>query len=195
MRKLLSLSLCILLSSCTRVAFVTPIGKPAASSIADDLVGDWTGEKAGIWHIERIPNTSDLLAKWAQDGKDQSCRFLLTTIGEDTFIVWAEDKELAAYLPFRVSGAEDALTLLYPDENEVELLVGSGKLTAVHDKEKRSWTISQGNWESLLERKDFWRIDTCMPFTKVKSTTKVLAPTNTPVTTPATQAQPQPGAR
>jgi len=195
MRKLLSLSLCILLSSCTRVAFVTPIGKPAASSIADDLVGDWTGEKAGIWHIERIPNTSDLLAKWAQDGKDQSCRFLLTTIGEDTFIVWAEDKELSAYLPFRVSGAEDALTLLYPDEKEVEQLVGSGKLTATHDKEKRSWTISQGNWESLLERKDFWRIDTSMPFTKIKPTIKAPAPTSASTATPAVQEPRQPEAR
>ena len=81
------------------------------------------------------------------------------------------------------------------DENEVELLVGSGKLTAVHDKEKRSWTISQGNWESLLERKDFWRIDTCMPFTKVKSPTKPLAPTSTSVTAPAAQEPRQPVAR
>jgi len=195
MRTLLSLTLCVLLASCTRVAFVTPVGKPATSSIADDLVGDWTGEKGVVWHIEHVPNTSDFLAKWTQDGKDQSCRFLLTTIGEDIFIVWAEDKELSAYLPLRVSGAEDALTLLYPDEKEVELLVGSGKLTAVHDKEKRSWTISQGNWESLLERKDFWRIDTCMPFTKVKSPTKPLAPTSTSVTAPAAQEPRQPVAR
>src|ERR1035437_9707322 len=192
MRTLLSLTLCVLLSSCTRVAFDTPVGKPVTSSIADDLIGDWTGEKGVVWHIERIPNTSDLLAKWAQDGKDQSCRFLLTTIGEDTFIVWAEDKELTAYLPFRVSGAEDALTLLYPDEKQVELLVGSGKLTATHDKEKRSWTVAKGNWGPLLEQKDFWRIDAWMPFTKVKSTTKAPAPTSMPVTPPATQDSRQP---
>lgn len=195
MRTLLFLTLCVLLSSCTRIAFVTPVGRPATSSIADDLVGDWTGEKGGIWHIERIPNTSDLLAKWTQDDKDQSCRFLLTTIGEDTFIVWAEDKELSAYLPFRVSGAEDALTLLYPDEKEVERLVGSGKLTATHDKEKRNWTVAKGNWEPLLEQKDFWRIDTCMPFTKVKSTTKAPAPTGASAATPAAQEPRQPEAR
>jgi hypothetical protein len=195
MRTLLFLALCALLSACTRIAFVTPVGKPVTSAIADDLVGDWTGEKGGVWHVERIPNTSELLAKWTQDGKDQSCRFLLTTIGADIFIVWAEDKELSAYLPLRVSGAEDALTLLYPDEKEVELLVGNGKLTAVHDKEKRSWTIPQGNWEPLLERKDFWRIDTCMPFTKIKTPTKALAPTSTPATTPAAQEPRQPVAR
>jgi hypothetical protein len=192
MRTLFFLTLCVLLSSCTRVAFVTPVGKPATSAIADYIVGDWTGEKGTLWHIERIPNTSDLLAKWTQDGKDQNCRFLLTTIGEDIFIVWAEDKELSAYLPFRVSGAEDALTLLYPDEKEVEQLVGSGKLTAAHDKEKRSWNISQGNWEPLLERKDFWRIDTCMPFTKIKPTIKAPAPTSASTATPATPEPRQP---
>jgi hypothetical protein len=195
MRTILFLTLCVLLSSCTRIAFVAPIGKPATSAIADDIVGDWTGEKGTLWHIERIPNTSDLLAKWTQDGKDQSCRFLLTAIGEDTFIVWAEDKELSGYLPLRVSGAEDALTLLYPDEKEVEQLVGSGKLTAAHDKEKRSWTVAKGNWEPLLEQKNFWRIDTCMPFTKVKSTNKVLAPTATPIATAAAQEPSQPEAR
>jgi len=195
MRTLLFLTLCVLLSSCTRIAFVAPLGKPATALVADDIVGDWTGEKSVVWHIERIPNTSDLLAKWTQNGKEQSCRFLLTTIGEDIFIVWAEDKELAAYLPFRVSGAEDALTLLYPDEKEVEQLVASGKLTAVHDKEKSSWTVAKGKWEPLLERKDFWRIDTCMPFTKVKSPTTSPAPTRPSVTTPTTEEQRQPEAR
>jgi hypothetical protein len=193
MKTHLFLTLCVLLSSCTRIAFVAPVGKPATSSIADDLVGDWKGEKATVWHIEQIPSSSDLLAKWTQDGKNQSRSFLVTTIGEDIFIVWAEDKELGAYLPFRVSGAEEALALLYPDEKEVEKLVANGKVTAVYDKEKKAWIISKGDWEPLLVQKDFWRIDVCMPFTKVKMANQQSPePTPTAITPAAGQPPRQP---
>jgi hypothetical protein len=133
-----------------------------------DIAGDWTGEKGLVWHIRKIRGSNDYAANYTADGKAQNWKFTITTIGNDTVILWAEDKELSAYLPFRVaSGGEDAVVLLYPDEEEFKRFLREGKITAQHDKDKNAWVVSKGDWTSLLESKNFWRIDLCVPFIKI----------------------------
>ena len=169
MRILLSLIVCIVLSSCTRIAFTESIGNPISIPAKDDILGDWTGDKGIVWHIKRIQNSNAYIAEHSEDGKDQNIKFILTKIAGDTVILWAEDKELSAYLPFRVaSGITDSFTLLYPDEEALKRLVSERKVVAVHDNDKKSWIVSKGDWEPLLKSKDFWSIDFCMPFTKIK---------------------------
>ncbi|MEO6996056.1 MAG: hypothetical protein ABI273_20810 [Lacunisphaera sp.] len=170
MRPLLLLALACLLSACTRVAFKETVGTPAPlKDIAETLEGNWQGGKTGICHVALIPGTERFVARWTEDGKDQSTEFVVTSLNDHAFILWAKDEELAANLPLRLVGGDDnALALLYPDVKEVEQLVKAGKLTGTFDEKKRAWLVGPGHWEALLAGKDFWSLDTCMTFIKIK---------------------------
>jgi hypothetical protein len=169
---LLVLGVSVLFTGCTRVVFTERVGKPVPASEADELEGEWIGQKGTIWRVEHDPDSGHLIARWEEEGKPQSRSIVVTTVGEGVSIVWAEETDVGAYLPLRISpGAGqpdhiDSLTLLYPSEDVVKKLVGDGKLAGVLNKEKNAWVISKGDWEALLDRPDFWRIDVSMPFVR-----------------------------
>jgi hypothetical protein len=178
---------CLLFAGCTRVAFRTPLGKPAAASDLNELVGQWKGEKGMVWTVEREAASGRLRASWAEDGKPRTETLVLTTLGTDNavHIVWAEETDLSAFVPLRISAAEDALALLYPSDGAVKALVDKGKLAGTFNKEKNAWIISEGDWTGLLERPDFWTIDMCLPFVRIDRPRKAEAP-------PAPPAAPEP---
>ncbi|HEY1764885.1 MAG TPA: hypothetical protein VGF85_08160 [Opitutaceae bacterium] len=155
-----------LFAGCTRVAFRNPVGKTVEAADQDQLVGAWTGEKGIVWTVDRDPKSDLLRASWEADGKAQSRLLVLTTIGENVNVVWEKEDDLAAYVPLRISGAEEALALLYPSDEAVKKLVADGKLAAVFDRDNRAWILPDGDGAALLQRTDFWRIDACMPFVR-----------------------------
>jgi len=155
------------------VAFTVPVGQPASPQDTEVLAGDWTGEKAVVWHVKPETGSAYFIAKGAEDGKEKDFRFVVTTVGHDVFIVWVEDKELNAFLPMRISGAEDALALLFPDEEAIKRIVEERKLPAVFDKDKKAWLFPKGDWESLLASKDFWSLNLSLPFTKNREPNQV----------------------
>ena len=187
MRPILLLTFCLVLSACTRVAFTVPVGQPAPPKDIAMLAGEWTGEKAVVWHVEPEAGSAYFRASGTEDGKPKDYRFVVTTVGHDVFLLGVEDKELNAFLPLRIAGADDALALLYPDTEEIERLVKEQKLTAVFNKEKKAWIFPPGEWESLLAGKQFWALNLCLPFLKKKAAVPPaeIAPTAvTPAPTP-----------
>ena len=193
MRPFLLFALVCLLSACTRVAFTETVGTPAPlKDIAETLEGDWQGGKTGICHVTLVPGTERFVARWKEDGKEKSTEFVVTSFDEHVFILWAKDEELGAHLPLRlVAGDDNALALLYPDVKEVEQLVKAGKLPGTFDEKKRAWLISPGRWEALLAGKNFWSLDTCMAFIKVKPTTVTPKPVSPPEAPAAVDASPK----
>jgi hypothetical protein len=169
MRSALLLVACLVCSGCTRIAFTAPLGTPAPASGAKELRGEWTGGKGLACRVEQDPASGQMIARVTEDGKEESRTIVLTTVGKDVFIVWAQDKELGAYLPFRIAAGDEAVALLYPDEDAVKRLVAEGKLTGAYSKEKNAWVITKCDSESLLAAKEFWRLDVSMPFIRNKA--------------------------
>jgi hypothetical protein len=169
MRALLLLALCILFSGCTRIAFTVPVGKPVPPKETADLKGEWIGEGGVVWKVEQEPGSEQLVARGKEDGKEKSYSLTFTMVGKDVPVLWAEDKDLKAYIPLRFCGADDdAVALLVPDEDEVKKLVTEGKLAGVYNQEKRTWIISKGDWDALMGSKDFWELNNCYVFTRNK---------------------------
>lgn len=190
MRVLLLLALCVLFSGCTyrRIAFTAPVGQPVSPKDTADLKGDWIGKDGVVWKVEQEPGSGNLIAKGKEDGKEKDYHLIFTTVGKDIPIFWAEDKDLKAYIPLRVSVADgDAMTLLFPDEDEVKKLVSEAKLAGVYNEEKRAWIISNGDWDALLENKDFWEINICLVFTRNKRVNPASEQSSTAVMPPAGQ--------
>jgi hypothetical protein len=157
----------LLLAGCTRVAFRTPVGKAVEAKDRDELLmGEWTGEKGTVWTVDHDPKSGLLRASWREDGKAQTRLLVLTTLGQSESLIWEKEDDLNAYVPLRVAGAEEALALLRPDDKMLGKLVADGKVAAAFDKEKNAWTLPDGDWASLLERADFWDMDTSMPFVR-----------------------------
>ncbi len=193
MRTLFILVICILFSGCTRIAFTVPVGQPVSPKDTAVLKGEWIGEKGVVWKVEQEPGSEHLVARGKEDGKEKNYGLTLTTVGKDVPILWAEDENLKAYIPLRVCGAdEDAVALLYPDEDEVKKLVSEGKLAGVYNKEKNAWIISKGDWGALLESKDFWEIGGCLVFTRNKRVNLPPAQPPAAVTPPGGQGPRQP---
>ncbi len=193
MRSFLILALACLLSACTRVAFKETVGTPAPlKDIAETLEGDWQGGKKGICHVTLVPGTERFVAHWTEEGKEKSAEFVVTSLDERVFILWAKDDELGAHLPLRlVSGEDNALVLLYPDVKEIEQLVHAEKLPGTFDEKKRAWLIGPGHWEALLAGKNFWSLDTCMTFIKVKPPQDMPKPASSPDASVAVNPSPK----
>src|SRR3990172_8940639 len=132
-------SICLVaLSGCTRIAVTHPVGKAVPAAELDEaLSGEWIGGKGVIWTVSRPKDSAKLHVAYPEDGKNKEAYFLVTQIADDVSIVWVDDKELDASLPLRVSGGDDALTLLYPDEEEIKRLVGEKKITGSYDEPKK----------------------------------------------------------
>ena len=161
------------------------MGTPAPASDIDDVKGEWTGGKGAVYRVGQDPGSGQLTARVEEDGKEQIYPILLTTVGKDVVIVWVKDKELGAYLPFRIAPGDESVALLCPDEDVVKALVTEGKLIATYDKEKKAWVISKGESEALLLGKEFWSIDYCMPLFRSKEAKKTPAEATTSPAAPA----------
>ncbi len=166
MRSLFILAACVLFPGCARIAFTSPVGKPAPASETDEFKGVWTGERGALCHFDRDPGSNNLIAKSGDEGKEESRTVIVTTVGKDVLIAWTLEKDLGAYCPFRISHGGDSagFALLLPSADEVKRLVDAGKLAGTYDKEKDAWIISKGDWQALLERSEFWNLENCAPF-------------------------------
>jgi hypothetical protein len=181
MRALWLLAFCVLFSGCTRIAFTVPVGEPVSPKDTADLRGDWIGKDGVVWRVEPEPGSEHLVARGKEDGKEKNYSLTFTTVGKDVPLLWAEDNDLNAYIPLRVCGGDDdAVALLYPDEDEVKKLVGEGKLAGAHDENKRAWIIAKGDWGALLASKDFWELGNCYIFTRNKRAGQTPAAAVTP---------------
>ncbi len=190
MRAYLLFALGLLLAGCTPVVFTTTVGQAVPAADTDDFKGEWIGEKSNVWRVEREPPAGSLVAHWIEDGKEKSARLTFTLVRDHVAILWVEEKELGGYLPLRISGADDAVALLYPSEDEVKRLVADGKLSGTFNKEKNYWLIAKGDWEALLERPSFWEIDKCLPFVRSKNSTKSAPSAQPAVPSPPPPARP-----
>jgi hypothetical protein len=179
----------LLLSGCTSVVFTHPSGQPVPAADADDFKGEWIGEKGKLWRVDREPGAPNLVVHWNDNDKDQSCSLVFTQVRGHVAIVWVEEKELGGYMPLRISGAEDALALLYPKVDEVKRLVAEGRLTGTFNPEKNYWLIANGDWDAALENPAFWEIDNCLPFVRSRNAAKP-----PPAPSPVPAAHPSPPA-
>jgi hypothetical protein len=177
MRAGLLLPFSLLLAGCTSVVFTHPSGKPVPAADADEFKGEWIGQKGILWRVDREPGAVNLVARWSEDGKEQTRPLVFTEVRDHVGIVWVEEKELGGYLPLRISGAEDALALLYPQVDEVKRLVAEGKLAGTFNKEKNYWLVASGDLDAALESPAFWEIDNCLPFVRSRNAAK---PASTP---------------
>ncbi len=195
MRACLLFLFSLLLSGCTRVVFTATVGQPVSAADADCFKGEWIGEKSNLWRVDREPASGQLVAHWTEDGKEQSSRLDFTLLGDHVAIVWVEEKELGGYMPLRISGAEDAVALLLPNEDEVKRLVAEGKLSGTFNKEKNYWLVAKGDWAAVLESPAFWDIDKCLPFVRPPvapstAATKPAPPVAPPPPSPAAASHP-----
>ena len=179
------LAACLLLPGCTRVGFQSPVGKPLPVSELDSLIGEWLGERGTVWTVDRDPASGHLRARCVEDGKPKTELFLVTTLDDkDTSdkysLAWIKQDDVPAYVPLRILGAEDALALLYPDDDFLKRLVAEGKANATFHETENIWIMPPGDWTALLERPDFWKLTTCLPFVRAHPSKASAAPPPTP---------------
>jgi hypothetical protein len=102
---------------------------------------------------------------------------MFTVLGENEVpLIWVKEDALDAYLVFRVAAGDASLTLLHPDEEEVDELVASEKIKGRHDTDQKAWILSSDGLEEFLVGKDFWNLGQATPFLKKQETARESAP-------------------
>jgi hypothetical protein len=171
------LAAALLLGGCTRVAFRSPVGKPVAAADEDELKGEWLGGKGVVYTVDRDAASGRLRVSYVSGGKTETRLLVLTSLSSTLNLVWEKEDDLSAYVPLRMAGGDDAMALLYPDEAAVKKLVAEGKLTAAFNDKEKAWVVAEGDWSAVLERADFWKLDTSLPLVRPP-------PTKTPAAAP-----------
>ena len=165
--RLAFLTLAALLAGCTQVVFVEPVGAVAGKEAVQAIPGKWTGEKGMEWTVVATEEPATFVATAMDGEKKQEYRFQLRVVGKACHLIWVDDPKAKTVAPFRVSGGDDSVVLITPDEEAVKAMVEQGKLTGQYDKDKKVWVIAKGDWAAILESKEFWKLDSMMPFMRV----------------------------
>jgi hypothetical protein len=120
-----------------------------------------------VWTVEAGADPATFVATAMDGEKKEEYRFQLRVVGKSCYLIWVDDPKMKTVAPFRVSGGDDSVVLIRPDEDAVKTMVEKGRLVGEYDKEKKMWVIAKGDWAAILESKEFWALDSMMPFLKV----------------------------
>lgn len=162
---------CLACGGCARVVFRQPVGGEVEPAKVSEFLGRWTGPKGMTVTVTEVKEQPFLLARWKDDhdGTDTTFRVQVRRLESGQHLIWAEQQE--GYLPMRVSGDAEELVLFPPDEKAVERLVVEKKLAGAFDKSAGVWRIFPGDGAKVLEGKEFWDLDGCLPLVKAKADT------------------------
>ena len=169
----------LVVAGCTRIAVDEPMGRPIAPNELEEFAGEWIGDKEVVFTVSTNENPGGFTATWMEDGESKSASCVFTMIGkDDVSLIWVKEDELDAYLVFRVAAGHDSLTLLHPDEEEIEELVASGELKGLQDEDERAWILSVEGLEDHLVGKELWNLAQAIPFLRKQRTSQESPPGN-----------------
>lgn len=159
MKTLIPVILAMLLCGCVRIGVEKPVGTPASQEELKGFEGEWFGADNDVGTISISDPPMQVTLAEKGDLPADAEHYSVTSV-EGVLIAWEKPNDLDAFLPGRIiSGNDDSVVVLIPDEEEVKRLVESHAIEGRYDEAKDAWILSPKGLEKHLKGKQFWALD------------------------------------